>query len=60
MTNGRLVNGMPTWWLLSGPESPSVAGRNLSWPPIFVHSFWPSCRKAPVVYAVGVNVVPRE
>src|SRR4051812_12977317 len=58
MTNGRLTHGTPIWCCSSGPEMPSVAGTNLSLPPIFCHSESPSVTKALVEYAVGVIVVP--
>ena len=48
MTNGRLTHGTPTWFWSSGPEMPSVAGTNLSFPPIFCHSLSPSFTNAPV------------
>src|SRR6478609_2233493 len=59
MTNGRLAKGIPTRLFASGPEIPSVAGTNLSFPPSAVHSLSVSLTKAPVAYAVGVKVVPR-
>ena len=48
MTNGLLANGMPTWWLASGPDMPSVAGRNRSRPPILFQSSAVSFSNAPV------------
>jgi len=58
MTNGRVAHGMPIWLFASGPEMPSVAGRNLFFPPTFCHAASSSLVKAPVAYAVGVIVVP--
>src|SRR3954453_8578748 len=58
MTNGRVAHGIPIWFLSSGPEIPSVAGRNLFFPPIEFHRASSSFTKAPVAYMVGVIVVP--
>ncbi len=58
ITNGRLANGMPICFDALGPEMPSEAASNWSLPPTARHSLLPISTKAPVAYAVGVNVVP--